>query len=185
MKMNDFSIENYKQLSDKQKRELLTDRYFLFNKVISKYLTGHRYYHSISTAITASELAYAHHYPVNKAYVAGILHDITKQWSKEQSIEWLERFEPEYLNKAPAIWHPITAYYYLKEYTDLDKEILIAIRNHTVPESDDLLTMIIYLADKLERTRSFRDNDLYLLAKTDIHRAFTILFEKEQNKHGN
>ena len=97
--MNDFSIENYKQLSDKQKRELLRDKYFLFNKVISKYLTGHRYYHSISTAITASELAYAHHYPVNKAYVAGILHDITKQWSKEQSIEWLERFEPEYLNK--------------------------------------------------------------------------------------
>ena len=158
------------------------DPHFIDDEV-SKILSTYRYEHTKRVALLAYKLALKNHYNPNYAYLAGMLHDITKEWSDEDTLNYLK--DKEYDKKAAIeILHPYTAYYYLKENTKLNSDILNAIKAHSDGSDDSLLAKIIYLADKNEEGRRYLCKHNYELAFKDLNKAF-IQCKKETEDYNN
>ena len=122
-------------------------------------LSPERYEHSLGVMEKSVELAKMFNCDVEKAQVAGLLHDCAKCVDKDE----LKRIiDEEGLDKdnccqgSYKVWHaPVSAYFSEKDYGVDDAEILSAIKWHTMGKLNmTLLEKIVYLADKIEeRTR--------------------------------
>ena len=117
-------------------------------------LNEERYIHSLGTADCAKELAAKFGLDSEKAYLAGLLHDCAKCFSKEKLLEIIHAHlnveESEMLNYK-TLHAPVSAYYAKEIFKVTDDEILSAIRWHTLGriEMTDF-EKIIFLADKIE-----------------------------------
>lgn len=117
-------------------------------------LNDERYFHTIGTAQCAKELAVKYDLDCEKAYLAGLLHDCAKCFSNEKLLDIIHQNldveECEMLNYK-TLHAPVSAYIAEKEFNVKDKEILSAIRWHTLGklEMSDF-DKIIFLADKIE-----------------------------------
>ena len=123
-------------------------------KTLQSTLKPERYEHSLGTAECAKELAKKFGLNEEKAYVAGLLHDCAKCFSKEKLKEiinnHLEVDECELLNHK-TFHAPVSAYVAEKDFGVEDKEILSAIRRHTLGKTDMTdFEKIVFLADKIE-----------------------------------
>ena len=54
-------------------------------------LTEYRYIHSLGVMEMAEELAKVYNVDVESARIAGLLHDIAKEMTKEESLEYVEK----------------------------------------------------------------------------------------------
>ena len=61
-------------------------------KEVKEKLSPFRYDHSLRVAEEAKKLAVHYHIDEQKAYVAGILHDIAKELPEEESKQWIETY---------------------------------------------------------------------------------------------
>ena len=149
----------------------------LLKIMISKNLKKTRYDHSLSVADLSRELAKIHHVDPDKAYVAGLLHDCTKYLDIEKQDEYFRYFDPDKLDCQAPVKHSYSAKYYLKEKLNFhDKDILNAIYNHTICNSRDKLSIILYIADKREPLRNVNDG-IVELAKKDLYKAYDALLK--------
>ena len=95
--------------------------------------------------------------------VAALLHDVTKEWSTEQHVAFLEQNGIEVTamdTAAPKTLHARTAALLIpKEYPEYaSEEILSAVRFHTTGrEGMTLCEQIVYLADYIDDSRTFPD----------------------------
>ena len=117
-------------------------------------LSSERYSHSIGTAECAKELAQKYCLDKEKAYIAGLLHDCAKCFSREKLLEIIHNnldVEESELQNYKTLHAPVSAYIAEKDFGVEDKEILSAIRWHTLGklEMSDF-EKIIFLADKIE-----------------------------------
>ena len=117
-------------------------------------LSSERYSHSIGTAECAKELAQKYGLDKEKAYIAGLLHDCAKCFSREKLLEIIHNnldVEESELQNYKTLHAPVSAYIAEKDFGVADKEILSAIRWHTLGklEMSDF-EKIIFLADKIE-----------------------------------
>ena len=117
-------------------------------------LNDERYFHTIGTAQCAKELAVKYDLDCEKAYLAGLLHDCAKCFSNEKLLDIIHQNldveECEMLNYK-TLHAPVSAYIAEKEFNVKDKEILSAIRWHTLGKLDmSDFDKIIFLADKIE-----------------------------------
>lgn len=123
-------------------------------KWLNDNLNDERYFHTIGTAQCAKELAVKYDLDCEKAYLAGLLHDCAKCFSNEKLLDIIHQNldveECEMLNYK-TLHAPVSAYIAEKEFNVKDKEILSAIRWHTLGklEMSDF-DKIIFLADKIE-----------------------------------
>ncbi len=125
-------------------------------------LDEYRFTHSLAVADQARYLAEKYGCDCNKAYLAGLLHDITKNESDESHLHLFRKFgimltEAErYSNK---LWHAISGAAYLKEELKIeDKEIISAVRYHTTAKEDmTKLEKIVYIADFTSLDRKYSD----------------------------
>lgn len=133
-------------------------------------LNEERYIHTLGTAQCAFELAKKYNLDADKAYLAGLLHDCAKCFSKEKLLEIIHKHlnveECEMLNYK-TLHAPVSAYIAEKEFNVTDIEILSAIRWHTLGklEMSDF-EKIIFLADKIEpntRDKDYSEKILSLL----------------------
>ena len=122
-------------------------------------LNEERYQHSIGTAECARELAEKYGIDTDKAYLAGLLHDCAKCFSKEKTSNILKCCDD--LDEAeicsPKTHHaPVGSHIVKNEFNICDNEILSSIRWHTIGKPNmNLFEKIIFLSDKIEkRTRS-------------------------------
>ena len=123
-------------------------------KWLKENLNEERYIHTLGTADCAKELAKDFCLDCNKAYIAGLLHDCAKCFSKEDLIkiinENLKVEESEMLNHK-TLHAPVSAHIASKEFNINDDEILSAIRWHTLGRKDMTdFEKIIFIADKIE-----------------------------------
>jgi predicted HD superfamily hydrolase involved in NAD metabolism len=145
---------------------------FVKNRINEK-----RFEHSLNTANEAAALARMYGADENKAYLAGLLHDVAKGLpaSALESIAAESGVEiDEYESSNPELIHgKIGAAIVSRELGINDEEILSAIRWHTTGHKNmSLLEKIIYLADIIEPGRNFPETDaLRLLAHKDIDEA--------------
>ncbi|MEI8378278.1 MAG: bis(5'-nucleosyl)-tetraphosphatase (symmetrical) YqeK, partial [bacterium] len=147
-----------------------------------------------AVAELASRLAKKYGIDENKAYLAGILHDCVKYIGVEKiktliKENNIEVFEQE--TQAPKTLHaPVGAYIAEHKFGIKDKNILDAIRFHTIGRCDmTLLEKIIFISDKIEpvtREKDFRAKILPQLKKSldnAIFAYFELLIEKLKSEN--
>jgi nicotinate-nucleotide adenylyltransferase len=142
----------------------LTDK-----KTIGKYkdylkenLSKKRYNHSVNVANAAVSLAKKYGADEDKAYVAGLLHDIAKELPTEKQAE-IAASSPlnvsEIEKKSTPLFHSIAGAELVQSLFGIkDTEIIDAIRYHTVACGNmSKLSVIIYLADLISEDRDYKD----------------------------
>ena len=133
-----------------------------YKKVIRNLLDDYRYNHSLCVADEARRLAVLYNENPDDAYLAGLLHDITKNFTPDEHLNILERFGIILSNvekSSVPIWHGISGSVYVKNILKVDNQrIISAIRYHTTAKSDmSLFEKLIYLADYTSADRNYPD----------------------------
>ncbi len=136
-----------------------------YKELLRSRLSDYRYHHSLCVADSAVELAERYGADARKALVAGLLHDITKEASREEHFELfelgcVELSELERVNHK--LWHAMSGAVYIKEKLNItDGEILDAVRYHTTARAGmSLLEKVIYIADFISADRVYDDVDV-------------------------
>lgn len=134
-------------------------------EILKENLTPKRYNHSLEVAKEARRLALKYGCDEEKAYFAGLLHDITKNLSDEKQLQIIRDFDiilTDVELNAKKLWHAITGTAYVKNVLKIeDEEILNAIRYHTTAKADmSLLETVLYLADFTSADRDYDDVDV-------------------------
>ena len=118
-------------------------------------LSDERYRHSLAVAKTAEELAKEYNLDAEKVKLAGLLHDCAKEYPHEKMLEIIKNNNldvgDDELKSKKVLHAPVSAYVAKTLFNVNDKEILDAIRFHTIGKigmSD--FEKIIFLADKIE-----------------------------------
>lgn len=156
-------------------------------KDLKTVLPGKRYEHTLGVEYTASCLAMCYGADMEKARMAGLLHDCAKSISAEDKLEYCKKFGmpvSEYEQKNPELLHAkLGACFANIKYGVSDPEILSAITWHTTGKPGmSLLDKIVFIADYMEPNRNqapdlqevrklaFRDLDqcLFLILKDTI-----------------
>ena len=150
----------------------------LLDEKLSKVLSEKRYTHSVYVSHTAVDMAKIFGVDINKAFLAGLIHDCAKYMSYDEMTDTAKRYGYTFDGitlACPGVMHAdvgvLLAQY---EYGINDEEILNAIRYHTVArEGMTPLEKIIYIADMTEPMRDFDGVDrLRELSKSDLDKAF-------------
>ena len=143
-----------------------------------KELDEPRYQHTLGVMYTAASLAMRHGENLEKALIAGLLHDCAKCIPSQNKIKMCEEngieiSEIEYKN--PGLLHAkLGAYLAFRDYGVEDENILMAITSHTTGRPNmTLLEKIIYIADFMEPGRKELPNmaDVRKLAFEDIDKC--------------
>lgn len=149
-----------------------------FKEYLNNKLSKDRYEHSLAVADLARVLAKCHKYDEDKAYFAGLVHDIAKELSEKEHNDLLMKHnDNEKIAYSFKVKHSFCGKYVLMDDFNInDEDILDAVYNHTVMESDKALSKIVYIADKRDATRNINDN-VVEVAKKDLDKAVTMLKE--------
>ena len=146
-------------------RKLYSDEYTSWRKLLKGRLLPKRYVHSLNVADSARDLAERYGFDTEKAYFAGLVHDIMKNASEEEQLQIMEK-GGIILSRAeknnPKLWHAMAGECYLRtEMGITDKEILSAVRYHTTGKAGmTLLDKIVYIADYISVERDYSDVDV-------------------------
>lgn len=148
--------------------------------IIKGHLSEYRFYHSMCVAESAKELAKRFGADEEKAYVAGILHDVMKEEGKKEQRKIIEKAGmtiTEFEKDNKKFYHQISGAAFMQ--TDLgitDKDMLSAVRYHTTGRRGmSLLEQILYLADFISADRDYDDVDI-MRKKVDEGRQAGMLY---------
>lgn len=122
-----------------------------------------RFEHTLGVMYTAGCMAMAHGYDINKAMLAGLLHDCAKCMTHEERLLLCEKHKvevtPSELENKALLHAKAGAILAKIEYHITDVDILHAIAVHTTGEPDmNTLDKIIYIADYIEPERDKAPN---------------------------
>ncbi|WP_297634121.1 bis(5'-nucleosyl)-tetraphosphatase (symmetrical) YqeK [uncultured Clostridium sp.] len=123
-------------------------------------LRENRFMHTLGVVSTSKKLASINNVDVARAELAALLHDISKNISKEDMLKIMKKNDIKLTlseKETPELWHSIVGPIQAKEKFNInDEEILGAIRWHTTgKENMTTLEKIIYIADMIEPSRTF------------------------------
>ncbi len=147
-------------------------------KQLEKELKPDRFDHTLGVAYTAASMAFIYGADVEKALIAGFLHDCAKSMSHEEQVKICEKNNIEMTEverKNHSLLHAKVGMYLARtKYDVYDTDILNAIRWHTTGREDmSLLEKIIYIADFIEPNRKKLEgmDDIRKEAYTDIDKC--------------
>lgn len=143
-----------------------------------------RYRHSLGVADTCACLAMRYGIDMERAYIAGLLHDCAKCVPDQQKIEEcksnnIDISEVE-LNSPYLLHSKLGAFYAKMKYNITDEEICTAIKWHTTGKPHmTLLEQICFLADYIEPLRNKAPDldEIRALAFVDIDKATFVVLE--------
>ncbi len=151
---------------------------------LKKRLDEERFYHTLGVSYTSASLAMKYGFDVDKARLAGLLHDCAKQYSakelfdlcKKNGLE-ITKIESEY----PSLLHSkYGAFMAEHEFGTCDIEILNAIKYHTTGRPGmSLLEKIVFVADYIEPTRTVlpKLSEIRKISFEDIDKAVIMELE--------
>ena len=128
-------------------------------------LNEDRFIHSMGVADTAVRLAEKFGGDKDKAYIAGLLHDVMKNETAEEQLKIMKK-DGIILSQAernnPKLWHAMSGAAFIKhELGVTDPDIVNAVRYHTTGRAGmSLLEKIIYTADFISPERNYPDVDV-------------------------
>ena len=147
-----------------------------YKEIIRPRLSDYRYLHSVNVAKEAARLAEKYGADPEKARLAGILHDITKETPADQQLKIMEKFDVQLTDierSAPKLWHAISGAVYIEHELGIkDKDILDAVRYHTTGRAGmSLFEKVLFIADFTSEERDYNGVD-------KMRRAADISLEK-------
>lgn len=157
--MTGTEIFNYVRLN------LLYESPFMdYKRLLREKLDDYRFLHSLNVAESAAFLADMYGEDRDRAYFAGLIHDIMKNENNEEMLKCIGKggiilSRTEKANQK--LWHAIAGEAYLRTELDIkDKEILSSVRYHTTGKAEmTVFEKIIYVADYISAERCYPDVD--------------------------
>lgn len=146
-----------------------------------------RYEHCIRVADTASALAANYLYPIDIAYVTGLLHDCAKNFTGDELIKFCKNNNlsiTEAEKNSPYLLHGLVGSRIAKEKYNIDDEMVHAIEVHTRgSKAMNLLDKIIFVSDMIEsgRMRNKNLNPIRIMSYRNINKAIIMLIEDTIN----
>ena len=131
-----------------------------YKAVIKPFLSEKRYRHSLAVAEEAVHLAKKYGADEEKAYTAGILHDIMKDMPPEEQLKRMTRYDivlTEVERSGQKLWHAMLGAAYVEQELHIeDQDILNAIRYHTTGRAHmTLLEKVLFVADFTSSDRDY------------------------------
>ncbi len=128
-------------------------------------LSEFRRVHSLNVAEEAVRFAKKYGGDVEKARLAGLLHDVTKETDNEKQLQIIANggiILTELEKRSPKLWHSISGACYVRDVIGIDDEdIFNAIRYHTTGRAGmSQLEKLIFLADFTSAERDYPDIDV-------------------------
>ena len=156
------------------------DNCLYIDGIMRKVVSDKRYQHVKSVANIAYTIAKYHGLNANHAKVAGYLHDLTKEYPKEEQKRLMLIYFSNYADRSPKVFHQYTAGIVAKTKFQIDNTAIIdAISNHVNGTDSKLLSKIIFCCDKIDDTRGFDNTYLKQLCLDDIDKAYLIIRNKQ------
>lgn len=136
-----------------------------YKKIIKGRMSEKRYIHSVNVAKEAVVLAKRFGADEEKAKIAGILHDITKESTHEEQLQIIQEngiILDNIQMATPKLWHSISGAAYIKSKLNIiDEDILNAVRYHTSGRQNmSLLEKVIFIADFTGAERDYDGVDI-------------------------
>lgn len=158
-------VERYIREKGLYKGEAAVDRNEQFKAIIRERLLPDRYHHSLCVADEARRLAAALGADPDKAYTAGLLHDILKNTKPERQLQILADFAillDDVEKHSPKLWHAKSGAAFIERVLGVDDEqIVSAVRYHTTARSGMTpLERTLFLADFTSADRDYDDVDV-------------------------
>lgn len=141
------------------------EKYDKYKSILQNRLTPKRYHHSLCVADEAVRLAEKYGGNKEKAYLAGLLHDITKNATEQEHLHIFQEFGimlNDVEKNAEKLWHAVSGAAYIEHILGInDYEIITAVRYHTTARADmSQLEKLLYLADFTSSDRDYDDIDI-------------------------
>ncbi|XME03343.1 bis(5'-nucleosyl)-tetraphosphatase (symmetrical) YqeK [Lachnospiraceae bacterium C1.1] len=141
----------------------MTEEIKAIKKKVKKVLDKDRYQHTLGVAYTAASLAMRYGIDIDRAFLAGILHDCAKNIANDEKFTLCKKYKiklSDVEKQAPYLIHSKLGACLAREiYKVEDKEILDAVRNHTTGRPGmTVLEKIIFIADYIEPGRTTAPN---------------------------
>lgn len=138
-----------------------TDKYLHYLDSLSDY----RRVHSLNVSAEAVRFAEKYGGDVEKARLAGLLHDVTKETDFDRQLQIIENggiILTELEKRSPKLWHAISGACFVRDVIGVDDpDIFNAIRYHTTARAGmSQLEKIIFLADFTSAERDYPDIDV-------------------------
>lgn len=130
-----------------------------YKTILQQKLSERRYRHSLCVADEAVRLAEKYGCDSQKAFYAGLLHDILKDTPAKEQLQYMAELgiiPTEIERSAPKLWHAVAGSAYLRRAFGLPEDIVAAVRYHTTARAGmSLLEKILYLADFTSADRDY------------------------------
>ena len=143
-----------------------------------------RYEHSLSVSFTCMNLAMRYGYDIDKAELAGLMHDCGKRFTDEiilkKCISHKILVTDAEQKALPVLHAKYGAWLAENKYGIEDPEIISAIACHTTGKADmSVLDKIVYIADYIEpyRNKAANLDDIRHMAFTDIDMAAYVILD--------
>ncbi len=141
------------------------EKYDRYVQIITERLSEKRLIHSLNVAKAAVQLVSLYGGNAEKAYLAGILHDIMKEEKTEILLQILKEsviMTDALTLGARPLWHAKAGALYCEQVLGIDdQDILNAIAYHTTGRANmSHLEKILYLADYIGEERNYEDVDI-------------------------
>ncbi|MBR2522868.1 MAG: bis(5'-nucleosyl)-tetraphosphatase (symmetrical) YqeK [Clostridiales bacterium] len=139
-------------------------------------LSSKRLLHTLNVGLLAAKLAHDHGIDADKALIAGALHDSAKEYPIEEQRSMAREISGDMFDHEKLLHSPAGAYIAMHDYGITDQEILDAITYHTTGRGGaTTLDKIVYLADKIEPSRTYTDlTEMRRLAPVDLDEAVRL-----------
>ena len=164
----------------------MSDReyYKKLRKKVKDVMTKSRYEHTLGVEFIAASLAMRYEIDIDKAEIAGLLHDCAKCIDDEDKLDECKKYKIELTDvekRNPFLIHSkLGAVYANKLYGIDDEEIISAIRFHTTGKPDmTILEKIIFIADYIEPGRDKAPNlqEIRKMSFMDIDEAMYMILK--------
>ncbi len=144
---------------------MFREEYKEYIGLIENRLSPKRFLHSMNVAKECVKLAEKYGGDKQKAYLAGILHDIMKEEKPEIQLQTLYHSDimvDAVTENAQPLWHAKAGAIYCEQVLKIkDSDVLNAISFHTTARADmSQLEKILYLADYIGEERDYPDVDI-------------------------
>lgn len=141
-------------------------------------LSRYRYWHSVRVALECKKLAKYYNINVKDAYLAGLLHDIAKEYDYDKVKCFINKYN--IASDDDNVIHGKIGALVARELYNINDDVYSAILYHTIGnECMNMLDKVVFIADKIEKKKDYPGVDiLRKLAYVDIDKCLISYFEK-------